>query len=223
MLNHLGLVYFILFYFIFSFFFLRLGLGQRRAVVIIGRWLLPSLVDTGDICCHYWQHILVEIRIKIKSPREQWVNSLAAGGFHFNFRLVIFKLTLVNGGLGISHEISLRWMPLDLTGDKSTLVQVMAWCRQATSHYLSQCWPRSLSPYGVTRPQWVNDKILLRVCSQYNGYWCPGDTWTQGICWHDSDLLCWDFVGPKFQDVVPLKFQMSWKLTNSRTFLHIFI
>ena len=26
----------------------------------------------------------------------------------------------------------------------STLVQVMAWCRQATSHYLSQCWPKSL-------------------------------------------------------------------------------
>ena len=37
----------------------------------------------------------------------------------------------------------------------STLVQVMAWCRQATSHYLSQCWPRYVSPYGVTRPQWV--------------------------------------------------------------------
>ena len=32
-------------------------------------------------------------------------------------------------------------MPWDLTEDKSTLVQVMAWCRQATSHYLSQCWP----------------------------------------------------------------------------------
>ena len=28
-------------------------------VVIIGRWLLPSLVDMGDICCHYWQLILV--------------------------------------------------------------------------------------------------------------------------------------------------------------------
>ena len=47
------------FCFFFAFFFLRLGLGQRRAVVIIGRWLLPSPVDTGDICCHYWQHILV--------------------------------------------------------------------------------------------------------------------------------------------------------------------
>ena len=39
--------------------------------------------------------------------------------------------------------------------NKSTLVQVMAWCHQATSHYLRQCWPMSLSSYGVTGPQWV--------------------------------------------------------------------
>ena len=32
-------------------------------------------------------------------------------------------------------------MPQDLTDDKSTLVQVMAWCHQAASHYLNQCWP----------------------------------------------------------------------------------
>ena len=76
-------------------------------------------------------------------------NSLAPGRFQFNFRKIIFKLTLVYGGWGISYEIALRWMPLDLTDVKSTLVQVMAWCRQATSHYLSQCWPRSMSPKGV--------------------------------------------------------------------------
>ena len=46
-------------------------------------------------------------------------------------------------------------MSLDSTNDQSTLVQVMAWCHQTTNHNLSQCWPRSLSPYGVTRPQWV--------------------------------------------------------------------
>ena len=40
----------------------------------------------------------------------------------------------------------------NLSGVKSTLVLVMAWCRQATSHYLSQCWRRSLSSYTVTRP-----------------------------------------------------------------------
>ena len=54
-------------------------------------------------------------------------------------------------------------MPLDLTDDKSTLVQVMAWCRQATSYYLSQCWPRFMSPYGVTLPQYVNWNFLKFV------------------------------------------------------------
>ena len=31
----------------------------------------------------------------------------------------------------------------------------MAWCHQATSHYLSQCWPRSMSPNGNTTLQYV--------------------------------------------------------------------
>ena len=31
----------------------------------------------------------------------------------------------------------------------------MAWCCQATSHYLSQYWPRSMSPYGITWQWWV--------------------------------------------------------------------
>ena len=66
-------------------------------------------------------------------------------------------------GLGISCEIALIGMSLDFTDDQSTLVQVMAWCRQATSHYLSQCWPRYLSPYGVTRPEWVKWLCLRQV------------------------------------------------------------
>ena len=47
-------------------------------------------------------------------------------------------------------------MPQNIFDDKSSLVQVMAWCRQTTSRYLSQCWTRFMSPYGVTKPQWVN-------------------------------------------------------------------
>ena len=62
-------------------------------------------------------------------------------------------------GWGIFCENALIWMSLNFADDQSTLVQLMAWCRQATSHYLSQCWPRSLSPYGVTRPQWVNSTL----------------------------------------------------------------
>ena len=88
--------------------------------------------------CHYWH-----------------VDSLAPGKFEWNFRHVIFKQILVIDGWGISCEIALIWMPLGFTDDQSTLVQVMAWCRQATSHYLNQCWSRSPTPHGVTRPQWV--------------------------------------------------------------------
>ena len=43
----------------------------------------------------------------------------------------------------------------DVTGPdlwKSTMVQVLAWCHHhAISHYLSQCWPSSIAPYGITR------------------------------------------------------------------------
>ena len=39
----------------------------------------------------------------------------------------------------------------------------MAWCRQSPSHYLSQCWLRSMSPYGTIRPQWVKSHILTAI------------------------------------------------------------
>ena len=58
-------------------------------------------------------------------------------------------MILVADGPGTPCEIDLRLLSMDLAADRSTF-QVMAWCRQATSHYLRQYWPRSLSPYGVT-------------------------------------------------------------------------
>ena len=92
-----------------------------------------------------------------------FINSLAPGKFESNFRYLILQIISVIDGWGISCELALRWMSLDLNDDQSTLAQIMAWCRQATSHYLSQCWARSLSPYGITRPQcvktlWTSEK-----------------------------------------------------------------
>ena len=80
----------------------------------------------------------------------QWFISLAPGKFEWNFRFIIFKRILVIAGWGISCEIALMWMSLDLTDEQSTLV--MAWCCQATSHHLSQSSPRYLSPCGG----WIN-------------------------------------------------------------------
>ena len=94
--------------------------------------------------------------------KSQSVNSLAPGGFENIFQNVFFKLISWIDTLSNSCETALRSMPQNPSDDKSTLVQVMAWCRQAASHYLSQCCPRSLSPYGVTRPQWVNT-VLWKI------------------------------------------------------------
>ena len=95
-------------------------------------------------------------------PNMDWFNSLAPGKFEWNFRYLIFQIISVMDGWGISCELALKWMSLDLTNDKSTLVQVMAWCRQATSHYLSQCWPRSLLPYELI-PAWISNYIQFKV------------------------------------------------------------
>ena len=93
------------------------------------------------------------------------LNSLAPGGFENIFQNVFFKLISWIDTLSNSCETALRSMPQNPSDDKSTLVQVMAWCRQAASHYLSQCCPKSLSPYGVTRPQWVKSNEYLYITS----------------------------------------------------------
>ena len=66
---------------------------------------------------------------------DDWSSSLtlAPGRFEWHFRDVMFKLISVIDGWSISCEIALRLLSLEFTDDKSTLVQVMAWCRQATT------------------------------------------------------------------------------------------
>ena len=61
---------------------------------------------------------------------------------------MIFKRIPSIDILSIAREVARRPMQKDLADDRSTLVQVKAWCRQATSNYLSQCWPISKSPFA---------------------------------------------------------------------------
>ena len=114
----------------------------------------------GDLVNISWGNGLLQDNTKPLPGLPEPVNSLAAGRSWCDFKNVIFNLAVLIGIFKSSHDNVLRWMLHYLTDDKSTLVQVMAWCRQATSHYLSQCWPRSMAPYGITRPHWVNVDLL---------------------------------------------------------------
>ena len=124
-----------------------MGFSLARPGLLAGLNALTGSIESHDI-----DLVLTEN----SSFSTTKINSLATGKFEWNFRHVIFKQILVIDSWRICCEIAVIRMSLDFTDDQSTLVQVMAWCRQAPSHYLSHCWPRSLSPYGIARPQWVN-------------------------------------------------------------------
>ena len=132
---------------------------------------------------------------------SHYLNSLAPGRSECDSKNVIFNLVLLIGIFRSFHD-NTRRMPQDLTDDKSTLVQVMAWCRQATSHCLSQSWLSSLSPYGVARPQWgkwcrvdlvkseskfktLQSRKSLRCCLQHHGRFIQAS-----MCLH-SDPESW--------------------------------
>ena len=138
-----------------------------------------------------------------------------------NFRHVIFKQILVIDGWDICCEIALIWMSLDFTDDQSTLVQIMAWCRQATSHYLSQCWPRSLWPSGVTRPQWVNGLICLPTfqgtCSFHHCTFAPLFLLKQNLYSHilNNRIYTGIYFEKIFRPIRPyLSLMVNWTLRN---------
>ena len=96
---------------------------------------------TTELCQHWfmlwlvaWQHYTKLWLVFLGIPWCEF-NPLVPGGSGFNFKNTIFNLVLLIG-ISRSYHNVFRWMSWDLTNDKSTLVQVMAWCRQATSHYL---------------------------------------------------------------------------------------
>ena len=82
-------------------------------------------------------------------------NSLDPGRCGSRYKSMIFKLITQYSSLGTHSEIALRQIQQSLINEKLALDEMIAWCHQATSHYMSQCWPRSMLPYGITNTQWV--------------------------------------------------------------------
>ena len=118
-------------------------------------------------------------------------NSLAPGRCGSNFKCVFSKFIWWINILTTSCGIALRWVSENLTDEESTLVQVMAGCWKATSHYLNHCWHWSMWPYGITRPLWVKSTIFFHQ-KQATGY----VTWWSknlGISWN-ALLILWTHV-----------------------------
>ena len=79
------------------------------------------------------------------------INLLACGRCGCNCICLMLQLILSFNVWNNYCEISLRWTSEELVDNKSTVGQIMAWCHQVTSYYLTQFWSSSLMSYGVTR------------------------------------------------------------------------
>ena len=64
-------------------------------------------------------------------------HSLILGWYGSNFKSTICKRIAQNSSLSTRSEVDLMWMPENTFDDKSTLVQLLAWCSQATNHYMN--------------------------------------------------------------------------------------
>ena len=129
------------------------------------------IISIYEYLCHYLMHSQHPLNLMLSVTHfslTHWPLGDLVAILKLQFS-ILFKLFYWL----VSSDLLMIMQPYGCHGtskdDKSTLVQVMAWCRQATSHYLSQCWPCSMSPYGVTRPQWVN-LLLPSIISNVSSF-----------------------------------------------------
>ena len=93
-----------------------------------------------------------------------------------------------------------------------TLVHVMAWYCQATSHYLRQFWPRSVSPQCIKScsAEFILDIFSFSIISQY---WDSKGTWNPFLLKSREDMtdkFCTDWMsGPQL---------LAWKRYNLERF-----
>ena len=108
-------------------------------------------------CRHQGPHLLTD------------VNSLG-GRFGNNFEDVISDHIFEIKFMSASCWIAFSWMWHYIFGDRWRVANEIAWCHQATSHYLSQCIPRSLSPYDVIRPPNQLTEVWEWTCNYIHNF-----------------------------------------------------
>ena len=96
-----------------------------------------SIFDIACICRGYLQVLLINGRCGSNLQRiiSNWL-----------YRIVAWALTL--------KLFSCAWYRTSSMINQYFFEHVMVWCRQTAIHCLGQCWPGSMSPNGVNRPEW---------------------------------------------------------------------
>ena len=185
------------------------GLLSRSTYFLCQINVFESFELQADVIYHKIKPIiLISFNSKPRARHAVYLQNMAPGRCGSKFDNITFILLIQNSSLGVQWEIALWWMPQKLAKEKSTLLQVMACCLTAPSHYLNHCEPRSLWPYCITSPQyprWEERSVPngwgppdlsclpLVLWPQHGVYvaWYLMPIWCQDICnHHDGRLIC---------------------------------
>ena len=94
----------------------------------------------GDLWCHMWCHYNDQWQRTASCKLITPINILRTRKNGRHFADVIFKHIFLNENIWIPIKISLKFVPKGSINNIPTLVQIVAWGIQATSHYLNQWW-----------------------------------------------------------------------------------
>ena len=120
--------------------------SSTLAMELLRSWAKPSRWSATIVFIYCWARY---------QPMREYVNSLSPVKCGYDLECVNYEHNLGIYILSNQVNITLEWMPEDVVDNKSTSVPVIAWCREATSHYMNEFWLRTSKPYDVTRAQSV--------------------------------------------------------------------
>ena len=119
--------------------------------------------EVGDLRCHHAHYDIIVMLLSV-TGHIILNNSLVRGKCGINFKSMIFKSIIQNDSWVPCCKIALRLMPKNFTNEKSTMVRVMAWSCQATSHYLINidlCCHRLSLCHNISPSGKMAEKMLI--------------------------------------------------------------
>ena len=143
-----------------------------------------SVITVVDVmnCEHSQMYVLL-----LHSDIAAFIATLGPIQHDRHFTNDIFKCVFLNENVGISINISLKFVPRDLINNIPALVQIMAWRRPGDKPLSQPMIFRLLTHICVIRPQWVTLVNILRPKTK----WPPFVDYTFKCIFFKRLVLIW--------------------------------
>ena len=115
--------------------------------------LFKTMKPLSDLMVAYFTDIYIYVSLGLSELMYHNIGEVAT------IYESLFQAHYSDSHLKVLNEIDLMWLTQILIDYKSTMVQILASCHQASNHYLNQCWRSYMTPYDITIEQFSHDDV----------------------------------------------------------------